>query len=97
MSEYITQIGGKHQRAEAVIILTKQPRYKIMLQQRLQRRIDYLLDVHKELKAKGAEGRSHYLTDTDLGKLKQEKLHVKDELYRLQQTLERLRENSANN
>lgn len=45
--------------------------------------LDELLARHRELDEKIKEGYTDYLDDTSLSKMKQEKLHIKDQIERL--------------
>lgn len=55
--------------------------------ERIAQRMEELTTRHRTLKIKVAEGYSLYLDDADLRKMKTEKLAIKDELERLQKTL----------
>lgn len=62
--------------------------------ERISHRIEELAKRHTELKIKVAEGYSLYLDDRDLKKMKQEKLAIKDELFRLQKTLDMMNDHT---
>ena len=88
-------IGGRHLNQDQFSLMIE--RWKKMTLVRIQRRIDFLKDYHLQLKKQIQEGMTNYLDDPDLKKLKWEKLHVKNELYRLQLTLDKINENCHNN
>lgn len=54
----------------------------------VQAHIEQLKQRHRQIDELIKEGYSNYIADTDLNKMKQAKLQLKDEISRLEQTLE---------
>lgn len=53
----------------------------------VQAHIEQLKQRHRQIDELIKEGYSNYIADTDLNKMKQAKLQLKDEISRLEQTL----------